>query len=193
MSNDKPNTRSGPPKKKDEKEGMVLAPGGWRPMSTIHHVEPGHHISGKGGRLRKIHTASGQVVEDYGISPPDQPISRREDRPQSRRRPLARSPILTTAGLSMRSGTTPARPPFPISAPNGLSRLPPPPKTIKLSICLMASRQPTTPTFFSLSSNGAPQPATMVRLWEEIIGKSETGTFRIQAAEIRCFTATLSR
>src|SRR6202035_4517444 len=65
--------------KRSEKEGMVLAPGGWRPMSTIHHVEPGHHISGKGGRLRKIHTASGQVVEDYGkisTGPADKPPRR---------------------------------------------------------------------------------------------------------------------
>ena len=45
---------------------LVMTPGGWRPKSKVHFVEPGHHISGKDGRLQKIHTASGKMVADYG-------------------------------------------------------------------------------------------------------------------------------
>jgi hypothetical protein len=45
---------------------LVLTPGGWRPKSKVHFVEPGHHISGKDGRLQKIHTASGKMIADYG-------------------------------------------------------------------------------------------------------------------------------
>jgi hypothetical protein len=33
---------------------LVMTPGGWRPKSKVHFVEPGHHISGKDGRLQKI-------------------------------------------------------------------------------------------------------------------------------------------
>src|SRR5271154_5471 len=45
---------------------LVLTAGGWRPKSTIHQIEPGHHLSQKNGRFQKIHTASGRVVADYG-------------------------------------------------------------------------------------------------------------------------------
>lgn len=57
-------------------EEMVLTPGGWRPKSTVHRIEPGHHLSRKGGRFQKIHTASGKVVADYGeisVEPSDNP------------------------------------------------------------------------------------------------------------------------
>jgi hypothetical protein len=45
---------------------LVLTPGGWRPKSTVHQIEVGHHLSVKDGRFQKIHTASGQVIADYG-------------------------------------------------------------------------------------------------------------------------------
>jgi hypothetical protein len=45
---------------------LVLTPGGWRPRTQVHRVEHGHHISGKGGRLRIIETATGTVVKDLG-------------------------------------------------------------------------------------------------------------------------------
>lgn len=49
----------------DENE-LALTPGGWRPKSKAHFIEPGHHVSAKNGKLQKIHTASQQVVADYG-------------------------------------------------------------------------------------------------------------------------------
>jgi hypothetical protein len=45
---------------------MVITPGGLRPKSKIHLIEPDHHISGKDGRIRKIHNKSGKTVEDFG-------------------------------------------------------------------------------------------------------------------------------
>jgi hypothetical protein len=59
----KPKSTTGTGLDSDE---IVLTPGGWRPKSAIHRVEPGNHISAKDGRIRKIHTASGEVVSDYG-------------------------------------------------------------------------------------------------------------------------------
>jgi hypothetical protein len=45
---------------------MILTPGGWKHKSNVHRIEPGYHVSGAEGRIRKIHTASGKVVEDFG-------------------------------------------------------------------------------------------------------------------------------
>src|SRR5580693_2131935 len=45
---------------------LVLTPGGWRPRSQVHLIEDGHHVSGKAGRLTKVHTATGAVVLDFG-------------------------------------------------------------------------------------------------------------------------------
>jgi hypothetical protein len=50
-------------------EEHVLTPGGWRPKSKVHFVEPGHHISGEGGRLKIIQTESGKVIKDLGVVP----------------------------------------------------------------------------------------------------------------------------
>jgi len=47
-------------------EGLVITPGGLRPKSNVHFIEPGHHLSGKDGVFRKIHTASGEVVKEFG-------------------------------------------------------------------------------------------------------------------------------
>jgi hypothetical protein len=57
---------------------LVLTPGGLRPKAMVHHLKLGHHISGKGGRLRVIETATGKVIKDFG--------------PRSKENRLARSP-----------------------------------------------------------------------------------------------------
>jgi hypothetical protein len=51
------------------KEELVLTPGGWRSKSKVHFVEPGHHISGEGGRLTIVHTETGKIIKDLGILP----------------------------------------------------------------------------------------------------------------------------
>lgn len=47
-------------------EELVLTPGGWRPKSKVHFVEPGQHVSGEGGRLAIVQTATGKTVKDLG-------------------------------------------------------------------------------------------------------------------------------
>jgi len=74
-----------PAKKKSKQTGtdeLVLTPGGWRPKSKVHHVQPGQHIDGTGGRLRIIETATGKVVKDLGEiaeAEPAKPKKRRSD------------------------------------------------------------------------------------------------------------------
>jgi hypothetical protein len=50
-------------------EEMVITPGGPRPKSMVHYIEPGHHVSSEGGRLKMIHTATAKVVKDFGEIP----------------------------------------------------------------------------------------------------------------------------
>lgn len=65
-----------------DKEELVLTPGGLRRLSDVHFVEPGHHISEEGGRLRIINDKTGKVVKEFGqaVSTLDaetgQPVSR---------------------------------------------------------------------------------------------------------------------
>ncbi|HUJ11436.1 MAG TPA: hypothetical protein VL171_15575 [Verrucomicrobiae bacterium] len=59
----------------NDKSDLVLTPGGWRPKSKVHLIEPGHHVSGKGGRLRVIHTATGKVVKDLGAISKKKPVN----------------------------------------------------------------------------------------------------------------------
>jgi hypothetical protein len=47
---------------------LVLTPGGLRPRSLVHKLQPGEHVSLKGGRVRIIKTATGEVVKDLGES-----------------------------------------------------------------------------------------------------------------------------
>lgn len=49
-------------------EDDVLTPGGYRPRSLVHKVEPGHKLDAAEGRLRTL-TASGQVVAEHGEIP----------------------------------------------------------------------------------------------------------------------------
>lgn len=50
-------------------EELVLTPGGWRPVSKVHAIERGHHLSGAGGRLKEIETSSHKVLRDFGAIP----------------------------------------------------------------------------------------------------------------------------
>jgi hypothetical protein len=45
---------------------MVITPGGARHKSKVHLIEHDHHVSGKDGVYRKIHTASNTVVKELG-------------------------------------------------------------------------------------------------------------------------------
>jgi hypothetical protein len=58
-----------PPKKQrgsERKEDLVLTPGGRRPSSRVHKVEPGQHAEVQGGHMKVIDTATGNVVADLG-------------------------------------------------------------------------------------------------------------------------------
>ena len=45
---------------------MVITPGGLRPRSHVHLIEPGHHLSGKGGVFKKIETETGTIIKEFG-------------------------------------------------------------------------------------------------------------------------------
>src|SRR5271154_3529395 len=47
---------------------VVRTPGGLRPRSLVYKLEPGQHVSTKGGRVLIIDTATGNVVKDLGES-----------------------------------------------------------------------------------------------------------------------------
>ena len=49
-------------------DDVVVTPGGVRPRSLVHQLEPGQHVSTKGGRVQIIDTATGNVVKDLGES-----------------------------------------------------------------------------------------------------------------------------
>lgn len=66
--------------KRTDKDELVLTPGGWRPKSKVHHVPPGYHIDGAGGRLKIIETATGKVIEDLGEIPEEKPVKARKPR-----------------------------------------------------------------------------------------------------------------
>jgi hypothetical protein len=48
------------------RQQMVVTPGGLRPLKNVHLIEPGYHVSGRNGLLKKVHTASGRVVQELG-------------------------------------------------------------------------------------------------------------------------------
>jgi len=47
---------------------VVLTPGGLRPRSLVYRLQPGEHVSLKGGRVQIIETATGNLVKDLGES-----------------------------------------------------------------------------------------------------------------------------
>jgi hypothetical protein len=44
-------------------DDLVLTPGGYRPKSVVHAMEPGHYVSGKNGRLQVLQPDGGVVVD----------------------------------------------------------------------------------------------------------------------------------
>ena len=67
-----PNASSKRPKRPvrpHDKTDLVLTPGGMRPRELVHELLEGQHISTKGGRVRIIETATGNVVKDLGETP----------------------------------------------------------------------------------------------------------------------------
>jgi hypothetical protein len=70
---------------------IVITPGGPRPAENVHLIEPGYHVSGKNGVLRKIHTASDQVIREFGPVNADKTRSRKTLR--SQRQAVAPGPI----------------------------------------------------------------------------------------------------
>ncbi len=55
---------------------LVLTPGGYRPSSVVHHVEPGHVIDAKGNHFRKL-DSKGAVAADLGelvLKPAGKPL-----------------------------------------------------------------------------------------------------------------------
>jgi hypothetical protein len=86
---------------------MVLTPGGYRRKSTIHRIEPGHHLEMKDGRFRKIHTLSGNVVKDYGAMVPEkkQPVRNFDEPKRSNDSPFPDSGWITDTKWDNTSGS----------------------------------------------------------------------------------------
>jgi hypothetical protein len=82
-------------------DDLVLTPGGWRPKSQVHRVEPGQHVSGKAGRLRIIETETGRVVKDLG-----EVSKEKYSRPRGRTTNLGISAPLSENGWIENSGWT---------------------------------------------------------------------------------------
>lgn len=61
-----PTERPKPPVRPLDTTDVVLTPGGLRPRSLVHVLQPGEHVSLKDGHVRIIETATGNVVKDLG-------------------------------------------------------------------------------------------------------------------------------
>lgn len=73
------------------RQKMVITPGGLRPIENVHLIESGYHVSGKNGLLRKIETASGRVIQEFGPINTEKAITRKALREQ--RRSIAPQPL----------------------------------------------------------------------------------------------------
>jgi len=72
-------------KQQNGKDELVLTPGGWRPKSKVHRVAPGHHVEVIDGRLKIVHTATGEVVEDLGETAKAESAESKKGRSETRR------------------------------------------------------------------------------------------------------------
>jgi hypothetical protein len=66
----------------NKQERLMRVPGGWKPKSKVHHIQPGYHISGEGRRLKKIHSETGKVIQEFGAiahAPHGERYKRRSD------------------------------------------------------------------------------------------------------------------
>lgn len=45
---------------------LVLTPAGYMPRSSVHFIPPGYHLSVENGRLQKMETATGKMIQDFG-------------------------------------------------------------------------------------------------------------------------------
>lgn len=52
-------------------EEMVITPVGLMEKSKVHYIAPGYHLSVEKGRLQKLETKSGKMIEDFGVVKPN--------------------------------------------------------------------------------------------------------------------------
>src|SRR5205085_442159 len=52
-----------------DQDELVLTPGGWRPKSKVHLIEPGQHVTVEGDTMKKIETKTGRVIAELGKVP----------------------------------------------------------------------------------------------------------------------------
>ncbi|GGB22968.1 hypothetical protein [Puia dinghuensis] len=45
---------------------LVLTPAGYMPRSSVHYIGPGYHLSVEKGRLQKMESRTGRMIEDFG-------------------------------------------------------------------------------------------------------------------------------
>lgn len=103
-------------------EELVLTPGGYRPKSLVHLVEPGNVLRVAGGRIQKF-DPSGKVLVDYGVIPlGNKPVMPRNMHPLLGRVPGLSQGWITFAEWSNDTGT-------PISSFKTTFVVPPPPAT----------------------------------------------------------------
>ena len=88
--------------------GQVLTPGGWRPQSKVHRLEPGHAVSMAGGRLKIVHAESGRVIKELGVVP---------KAPKNKKAPKSKGAKAEAVGLPMKPVAKPkgAHAPAPIT------------------------------------------------------------------------------
>jgi hypothetical protein len=85
---------------------MVVTPGGLRPQSNVHLIEPGYHLSGKDGVFKKIHTQSGTVIKEFGHINQPHTATRQQHREMLANQAAAAAPATTprTNGWIIYSG-----------------------------------------------------------------------------------------
>ena len=87
-------------------EALVLTPGGFRPKSLVHHIEPGHVLRATAGRLQKLHPSGKMLVEFEAIPlrPGNEPLMPRNVRLAHREVPALGSGWISYASWSNNAG-----------------------------------------------------------------------------------------